>query len=76
MALSVAKPRKRTEMEVVEAFESFKLAWKRALDQHYGKQNVNLKKKWIRDFFGNHKNLMNYLRTGTLSEPRSRDPQQ
>ena len=76
MALSVAKPRKRTETEVVEAFESFKLAWKLALDHHYGKQHVNLRRKWILDVFGNQKNLMNYFRTGTLSGPRSCDPQE
>ena len=69
MASSVAEPRERTETEVVEAFERFKFAWKLALDHHYGKQNVNIQRKWIRDVFGKQEKLLDYLRTGTLLEP-------
>ena len=49
-----------------EALASFKLAWKLALKRHHGKQKPKLKRKGILDVFGDHKKLMDYLKTGIL----------
>ena len=66
MTLSVAKPRKRTDTEVDEAWSQFKLAWKEALVGHTGKHKGKWERKWIRDVFGENENLKNHLKTGIV----------
>ena len=68
MVVSVAKRRERTEAEVDEAHDRFKLAWKEANHRHWGKQEPGPKRKWVRDVFGNLKKLIEYLKTGTLPQ--------
>ena len=66
MALSVAEPRKRTDAELDEAWQRFKLAWKGGLRGHPATRRYKWERKWIRDVFGENENLKNYLKTGIV----------
>ena len=67
IALSVAEPKQRSEEEVDEAFERFKLAYKEACRQHHSKQRRGPMQSFFRDFFQTKENFMEYLRSGTLA---------
>ena len=64
MAISVAEPKRRSEEEVDEAHERFKLAYKEACEKRFSKQRKGPWKKFIRDIFQDKKELFRYLRIG------------
>ena len=67
MAISVAEPKRRSEEEVDEAHDSFKLAYKEACQKRFSKQRKGPWKKFIRDIFQDKDGFMKYLRFGVLS---------
>ena len=67
MAISVAEPKTRSRDEVDEAFKRFKLAYKAACLRRFGKQNVKIMNRFIRDIFQDKDGFMKYLSSGAFS---------
>ena len=65
MAISVAEPKRRSEEEVDEAHERFKLAYKEACEKRFSKQKQGPLKVFMRDIFEDKKEFFQYLRIGT-----------
>ena len=64
MAIATAEPKQRSDQDVHEAFERFKLIYKEACNRHFGKQKRGPMQVFMRDIFGNQHGLLEYLRSG------------